>query len=173
MMSLALKKGIEDHLNKLITQPHFAIDIKWPNDLLVEGKKIAGILIENVITGDRPHLIVGIGLNTSTGEEDFISADVKISAASLKRFFPVTLNHTELLKDIIIIIDNMYNNLKAEDIVSEYRENIRFSGKYCRLELPEGVVEGICQGISDRGELIISNSDGQKKYLSGTLDLKF
>ena len=63
-LTRAIALGLSDLLNDLL--PSSAINIKWPNDIIADGKKIAGILIENVINGTRVSTsVVGIGLNVN------------------------------------------------------------------------------------------------------------
>ena len=81
-------------------------DIKWTNDLLLGGRKLCGILTELVMDGDRPCVILGIGLNVTQSREDFAALGLEEIATSLAAE-GVTAEREELAAALITALDGM------------------------------------------------------------------
>jgi BirA family biotin operon repressor/biotin-[acetyl-CoA-carboxylase] ligase len=80
-LGLAVGAGLREGLLEAV--PELSIDLKWPNDLLVDGRKLAGILCETRWQGDRPEIVIGFGLNVGRRELDPAIVDVATSLALL------------------------------------------------------------------------------------------
>jgi len=113
--------------------------IKWPNDVIVEGKKLAGILVE-IFEG---YAIVGVGVNMD--EEPLPTA---------------TSVRDELLERIM-------KNFEIENVFDEYRRLSATIGKNVRVEMVNGSIEGTVVNIDEYGRLVVKCSDGLKKIASG------
>ena len=171
MTSLTLKEGIERYTEELSLPPQI-IDIKWPNDLLISGKKIAGILIEGTTNDEKISLIVGIGLNITARPHDF-SDEIGGSAGSLVQFYGGIWDRKLLLKHILLCFDSGYRCFDAREIVNDYRQGSRIWGKQCYVDTVEGTIFGVCKDLSPQGELIVETSSGDKKIIAGTLHLEW
>ena len=129
--------------------------IKWPNDIIVHGKKLAGVLIE--ISGE--FAIVGIGINIDSSPVDastsLCNEDVKVSRdvllASLLDCFLETLAYTKQV------------------ILASYRKFSFTLGKRVKVQMCDGEMEGHAVGIDEDGGLLIENSnDGRmRKVMAG------
>ena len=113
------------------------IRLKWPNDLLVDDRKLAGILAERSMTGD---VVVGIGLNVGWCPD---------GAARLTEG-GAAVTPAELLGELLAAYDRL-----PADITSAYREALGTLGRRVRVELPSGVVEGTAIDVEPGGRLVV------------------
>ena len=137
--------------------------VKWPNDLYLGGKKLAGILTEAKIDTDHvQHLIVGLGLNINANVDEF-PADVRSKATSLRREKGKILNFNELAAEVsrtLLEASELYFLGSRESEIRERWPEFDFLyGKQVRAKSFSGVVEGIATGIDERGELQIRLKD--------------
>ena len=164
IVSLALTDVVGMYSSKVL--------IKWPNDILVNGKKIAGILIENVVTFNRiTRCIVGIGLNVN--QEKF-SSDIP-NPTSLLLEARCQFDMTDLLNQAIKRIEYWYNLLYQDNLDQIDREYLK--RLYRMNELSEFSEKGKkfkarIIGIKPMGELIVETSEGNRLTL-GFKDVEF
>lgn len=138
------------------------IQIKWPNDLLLNKKKICGILTEMSMDGSEiGRVVIGVGLNIN--EESFSEALSKI-ATSLKREVGREVEKAQILAEIMYKFEENYKEFcKAKDlspIMDGYNQILVNKGKeVCILELGNEY-HGIAHGINYKGELQVEKEDG-------------
>lgn len=136
------------------------VQLKWPNDILADRRKIAGILIENTIQGNLiKHSIVGIGLNVNQTEFD---SSLSL-ATSMKKILEIELNLDDLLLEIQKSITIRINQLKNKNFIlidKEYTQNLYGwqEWKTYRTE-NKTLFEGKITGVSLEGKLMIENRD--------------
>lgn len=142
--------------------------IKWPNDVLVNGKKISGILAETVIkTGKLSGIIIGVGLNLNADKKDFSKIDKKVTSLNLETGTPT--DKQEFLKKYINNFFADYENFLKNGFISiknSYENYIDFIGKQITIHNLNETVTGIAQEITDDGAIII---DGQKFFTGDIL----
>ena len=137
------------------------VSIKWPNDLYVGDKKIAGILIENLLNGKNiASSIIGIGLNVN--QENFIGAENPIS---LKNIIHNNLNISEILLLFLQELQSLYTMIPAqnETIRRDYLAHLYLLGKQAQYKDKNGTFTGAISSVSDDGELHIIDSTGQER----------
>jgi BirA family biotin operon repressor/biotin-[acetyl-CoA-carboxylase] ligase len=139
--------------------------IKWPNDILHREKKIAGILIENIIHKPKTISISGIGININNIEDDF-PEQIKKRATSLKvitgEFYHVD-QVIETLADRFLHWLNQLRREKYSSIIKKANQMSRFLiGKKINLHQNDKKIEGIFVKINEDGGIIIKNKDGKK-----------
>lgn len=129
--------------------------LKWPNDLLLNGKKVAGIICQKI--DDR--VIVGVGVNTNVK---------KIEIENSVSFFEVTgkcVDNEELMKEII---QKYYYFCKdVNKVIDEFRKNMAFVGEEKYVSAINKKVKII--GISDNGHLIIEDAENTKEVFIGEI----
>ncbi|AOR24074.1 biotin--[acetyl-CoA-carboxylase] ligase [Clostridium taeniosporum] len=151
--------------------------IKWPNDIFINGKKLCGILTEMKCDIDRIHyLVLGIGLNVNLDDNE-IPAELKNIATSLKIEFKKIFNKSLLLAEIINEFEPLYEKFISKNDISEVihicRKNSNLLNKKARLITYHKEEIVTCIGIDDNGELIIEDSNGNKKPVtSGEISFK-
>lgn len=144
--------------------------IRWPNDILVGGAKICGILAETLSTGSKSWLILGVGLNINEEKRHFTGLDR--AATSLHIETGNTFNIDDILKRLLLIFNGHYER---------FRE-VGFSGLAAmisqKLYKPEGVVEviqgnenfrGKISGITDQGTILIETPEKMVEVVSGEI----
>lgn len=137
---------------------------KWPNDLLAGGRKVAGILPEARVAGGRlAHLVLGIGVNVATAEEDF-PPEVRTSATSVAAAGGPT-DPAEVLAAFLLGFRRSYRpheDTFAAEVVAAYSQVCSTIGRRVRATTTDGVaVEGTAEGVDDRGGLLV-RVDGRR-----------
>ena len=139
------------------------VDVKWPNDIQCEGKKIAGVLCENDIKSTNECIvIIGIGINVNSRpkEGDLISQPVDSLMALANHPFERTL----LLIDLLEELDQLYIAIRnGESIVEEWKIYINTIGKDVLVTIPGSdikTINGRAIGVDDSGNLLISTTGG-------------
>ena len=130
------------------------IKIKWPNDIYVGNKKIAGILIENILKGKTwKSAVVGIGININ---QTTFHPDIKKRTTSLKQILHRDCQLTALLSDLCTHLTQAYASLKSgqhETLLSEYRQRLyRLNEQHPYLV--DGInVPAVLRGVTETGRL--------------------
>ena len=131
-------------------------EIKWPNDILVNGKKIAGILIENKYSGTTlRNSIVGIGVNVNQ-----LSFD-SIIATSMKLEKEIEFELEDLLEDFILCVktkEEWMKSINHEVLQKEYLKYLFGMGKLLRFKTNSGIITGIISGVDSSGQLIVESN---------------
>ena len=146
--------------------------IKWPNDILVENRKIAGILIENNIQGNKfTASIVGIGLNVN---QEFF--DNSLEATSIRNVTGKQYNLENVLELLNSALERHYLKLKADhtaDIKEEYMSALLgFRSELMYQELSSGsVFKGKIIDVKNCGELVLKSEDEVRSFLFKTIRL--
>jgi BirA family biotin operon repressor/biotin-[acetyl-CoA-carboxylase] ligase len=139
---LAVSNAINNYVGESI------VEIKWPNDLLVGGRKLAGILSEKTNSG----AVVGVGINIFQEQNELPIAN----ALSLSMVAKV--DRTDLL---IVILNELGNSLsRIENLKNQYRQKCATIGKTVQVTLPNGeIIEDVAVGISDAGSLLLNSRE--------------
>jgi BirA family biotin operon repressor/biotin-[acetyl-CoA-carboxylase] ligase len=135
--------------------------IKWPNDVLVEGRKVAGILVEG-----RPQqgwAVLGIGLNVAIRPDDF-PPELRHSAGTLGRE-PTDLEPT---LDLLLEVLERWLDADQDTVIAAWRARDALEGQ--RIEWADGAGKAV--GIDDAGRLLVGTSSGTVALDSGEVHLK-
>jgi BirA family biotin operon repressor/biotin-[acetyl-CoA-carboxylase] ligase len=137
--------------------------IKWPNDILIDGKKVCGILTELNAEPDRIHsLIIGIGINVNTLPEQF-PEEVREIATSLRIAKGEALRRVPLIQQILTRLEKLYDLYLAEGFppVKERWERCAITiGKMVTIRTLQGSFTGHAESIDDSGVLLVRREDG-------------
>ncbi len=140
--------------------------VKWPNDIVIMGKKVGGILCE----ASKNTIIVGIGINLNTSLFLFPSS-LKKQVTSVKFELGASIDRDKVIKILLEEFDKLYRdflNHKQEEIVSEWSSFCQTFGSRVKIETPRGIVSGLAEKIGARGELRVRGDDGKiKNVFSG------
>lgn len=149
--------------------------IKWPNDIVVNGKKVCGILTEMNAQFDYiNHIVVGIGINVhneSFPEEISQMASSLMIEAGGKRF-----HRAQIIADTMSYFEQYYDTfLKTQDLsalVREYDELLVNMNKAVRVLDPKEPFDGKAMGITPKGELIVDTWESRKLVSSGEVSVR-
>jgi BirA family transcriptional regulator, biotin operon repressor / biotin---[acetyl-CoA-carboxylase] ligase len=149
------------------TVARFAPDppaIKWPNDILLHGKKVAGILAESSISAERVnYVILGIGVNVNFATALMPDA-IRQRATSLMDCAGKPVSREAFLGRLIHDLDRCYGILGEagfEAIAPQWEARFNFHGKRVRVEMGAETLAGIAKGIDRDGALIVEGECGQ------------
>jgi BirA family transcriptional regulator, biotin operon repressor / biotin---[acetyl-CoA-carboxylase] ligase len=138
-------------------------DIKWVNDILVDGKKICGILAETTETKEGLAVIVGIGINIKSTN---LPPELRETATSIEEHervsgrteFPVHL----LTRNLVFFYDVLQSLYGPASIIEEWRKrSTYFSGKTVSVDLGDRNVIGVTDGLEANGSLRVRKADGE------------
>lgn len=149
--------------------------IKWPNDIVVNGKKVCGILTEMNAQFDYiNHIVVGIGINVhneSFPEEISQMASSLMIEAGGKRF-----HRAQIIAETMSYFEQYYDTfLKTQDLsalVREYDELLVNRNKSVRVLDPKEPFDGKAMGITPKGELIVDTWESRKLVSSGEVSVR-
>ncbi|MEV4263284.1 biotin--[acetyl-CoA-carboxylase] ligase [Kribbella sp. NPDC049584] len=140
--------------------------VKWPNDVLVDDRKLAGILLERI---EGPAAVVGIGLNVTLRE----SEKPHEAATSLELEKATTTDRATVMAAVLRELASRYQSWVDADgdpgvVLPEYRELSATLGRTVRVELPDGTfLEGTARDLADDGRLIVDSADGPRPLAAG------
>ncbi|MGW6425289.1 biotin--[acetyl-CoA-carboxylase] ligase [Nocardia sp. NPDC055053] len=146
-------------------------ELKWPNDVLLGGRKLAGILAEVAATGAAPAVVVGIGLNVDLDE-----SELPVPHATSLTLAGIDTDRTGLVAAILTEFAARFSAWQragwaTSELAAAYRERCATIGVDVRAELPGGqVLTGVATGIDDTGRLLIGDravSAGDVSHLRG------
>lgn len=155
--------------------------IKWPNDILINSKKVAGILTETIITNKTIISIVGIGCNVNNSLEQIFTSfpDLKTRITSL--LFESQLQKPVSIKKILdlllpLIEKNLFlqNELNISDIKLNWLKYSKIEGKKVEIKVLDSdqIINGIVTKVTDFGTLLIENNEGiTEEITSGDVKL--
>lgn len=152
--------------------PQLQPDLKWPNDLLLNGKKFCGILTEMNAEATRVrYLVMGVGINVNQAK---FPAELRELATSLRIETGTEWSRVELCAALLKSLDREYralgNDAAARDSILRRFEQGSSSvrGRSVRIE-ENGALEGITEGLDSRGFLQVRTTQGLKTVVSGTV----
>lgn len=152
------------------------IGIKWPNDLLIEGKKVSGILLESSGEDERlRYVIAGVGISANLIAEDF-PVDLRTKATSLRMAAGEEVNREELLCEFLLEFENLYQLFHEQGFapIRTLWEALSVSLN-CPIEVKtsQGSIEGVAHGLDEMGALVVTLQNGstQKIYSGDVIHL--
>ncbi|MEI8217218.1 MAG: biotin--[acetyl-CoA-carboxylase] ligase [Eubacteriales bacterium] len=161
---------------KALIEEGYNSGIKWPNDVVINGKKVCGILCE--LDGEPERLnyvIVGIGLNLTHDMNDF-PEEIRVRATSLLQEDDRTVQSKVILEKILINLDFFYKQLcmgNSMEIIKYAREHSETIGKEIKVIYNDDTLIGKAIDINDVGGLLIETKDGQAmEIISGEVSVR-
>jgi BirA family biotin operon repressor/biotin-[acetyl-CoA-carboxylase] ligase len=148
-----------------------SIHLKWPNDVEIAGKKVAGILTEAVLhLGEPPVVIIGIGINVNTTLEQLPSAlHGRVTSLALATGTPVSRH--QLIACLLAHLEDLYHTFQdtgMTSILERWRHYGRISGRVVQFSHAAETKTGHVIGLDDDGALIVQTVDGiQERIVSG------
>lgn len=150
-----------DSLTELINNSHIDIKIKWPNDILIDKRKIAGILIENNLLNNQINWsVIGIGINVNQ-----LLFDTSPNAVSLKMLTGHEYDLKFILNRIAFHLEKYYLALKQEKydlIKTNYLNGFLGLNTYLNFEINNQIKAFLVKGISDKGLLLLEDKNGDE-----------
>lgn len=160
LMAIAVSKALEEASVK-------EVKIKWPNDLVLNGKKICGILTEMSAEPDCIHYVV-IGTGINLGQKEF-AEELKESATSILIETGIKLKRAELLQKILKYFEEAYDLFcrtgNLSPLRNEYEKRLVNKGREVKVLDPKGEYVALAKGINENGELIVTDKEGNERLV--------
>ncbi len=147
--------------------------IKWPNDILVEGRKVCGILIENRMKGKKAtYSIIGIGINVTLRPGEL--EGLVYPAAGLEEISSRQISRTEVVGHLLNNFEKWYRQLPdGSRIFSAWRNKLVTLGKPVKAQSGNRIIEGLAETVDDNGALMIREADETlTKVVAGDVTLR-
>ena len=147
--------------------------LKWPNDIWIEQKKIAGILVETSYTENLPEWqILGVGINVNSRPLKVTNTSYDVSC--LADIIGHKVDRVKLLQQLVHNVGLLYSQLDQNSIREEWQKRMLWKNQHIEvIDSGHNPIEGIALGIESNGALIIQLSNGdQLKIYSGEIRLK-
>lgn len=173
LSQLGIVAGIAT-LGSLHTLNVQGVKLKWPNDLMVEKRKLAGILLEaHNLDSEKPFVLIGIGINVQSATQLELPGDIGDRYIGLSEITP-TANPAELyetcLRNLVSSLESHYQSWSQEGlskILPFWNEHDWLAGQRVQARAEAGVIEGIARGINQSGELTVETKEGICRIRSG------
>jgi BirA family transcriptional regulator, biotin operon repressor / biotin---[acetyl-CoA-carboxylase] ligase len=173
VLVLSLAAGLAVRAAIAQVDARVSVDLKWPNDVLIKGRKVCGILTEmNAEVTRVRHIVVGIGINVN---QQSFPKELEGEATSLRMETGSECSRVELAAALLKSLDREYRLLVEEpdsrqSILQRFAEQSSWArGKQVRIDESEPRIEGTTEGLDERGFLQVRTAQGLQRVLSGTV----
>jgi BirA family biotin operon repressor/biotin-[acetyl-CoA-carboxylase] ligase len=156
-----------------LEQVDLKAQIKWPNDVLVNDKKVCGILIESDVRGNAvDYAVIGIGLNVNLNTADF--PEISSTATSLSQELGRELSRREIIRCLLVEIEKLYLSLpEGNSVFREWRDRLVTLGKEVELISGQASYQGVAESVASDGSLFLRQPDGKLlKVVAGDVSLR-
>jgi BirA family transcriptional regulator, biotin operon repressor / biotin---[acetyl-CoA-carboxylase] ligase len=149
--------------------------LKWPNDILINGKKICGLLCEMIQKQEKSlYLVIGIGLNVNQTSEQF-PEDLKKTATSLKITNGSPVNRFTVIKSFLTNLDREYHfflNKGGHSVIKKWSLNTNVFGKTVSIKHGPNIIKGTAIRLDELGRLVLLMNNGHEEaFDSGEITL--
>lgn len=146
-------------------------DLKWPNDVQVNGKKIAGILVESGFARNRAFAVIGVGINVNTNMS--LCTDIADIATSLSDESGGAVDTLNVLRCLIEEIESLYSAFDPCAVHARWRGRLITLGQQVKATSGNTVIDGLAVDVTVDGALIIRQSDGtESTVVAGDVTLR-
>lgn len=173
--SLILRPAMDErpHLSRLVGLAALSIarsmqarglypEIKWPNDVLLNRRKVAGVLIELVWSGeDVENIVIGIGVNTA--KRSVPSTDIlRFPATSMEDALGQPVERSEILHDILTEFTALRPQLGTDELIKQWEKVLAYQGRQVQVEMgSEKAITGKVTGLESDGSLKLRDENGK------------
>jgi BirA family biotin operon repressor/biotin-[acetyl-CoA-carboxylase] ligase len=142
-------------------------ELKWPNDVLINGKKVSGVLIESASRGEKiERIVIGIGLNVN---QNVFQGNFNITPTSLKNESKQNIERETLLAELLNVFEEIleYVLTNPKWILKEWKDRCRMIGEKISISEDDKVKYGIFDDIDEDGFLILKTDKRTEKIYFG------
>ncbi|BET98555.1 bifunctional biotin--[acetyl-CoA-carboxylase] ligase/biotin operon repressor BirA [Xenorhabdus taiwanensis] len=169
-LSLVVGIIIAEVLNR---QGADSVKVKWPNDLYLDDKKLAGILVELTgKTGDAAHVVIGIGMNISMSSDQ--QKSINQNWTNLQQSGTI-IERNKLVAEIIVELKKaliQFENEGLDSFIPRWFELDNFINRSVKLIIGDQEVHGIARGIDQQGALLLDINGVVTPYIGGEISLR-
>jgi len=170
LLNMAVSLAVANSIENLHT---VKTNLKWPNDVLINGKKLVGILSESVSQGSNiERVVIGIGINVN---QNYFPEDFNLPPTSIKLETNQTVEREKLLSEVLINIENVISRLLEypADVLTDWRAKCNMIGDKVSITDGNSTKVGIFDDIDDEGYLLLRERSGRiEKIHFGDVSLR-
>jgi len=148
------------------------VELKWPNDVLVHKKKIAGILLESSSKANKINRVtVGIGINVN---QPNFPGKFDIVPTSIRKEFHSLVSREKLLSEVLNNFENLIDQLERshKKILNQWRNRCKMIGERIKIIEEDKIKTGIFEDIDEQGFLLLKQADKTEKIHYGDVSLR-
>lgn len=171
---LAVADAVDAVLADLSTRsgvaPNLQARLKWPNDIYLNDRKLAGILVESV-SNSPGRVVIGVGINVNNSFTT-AAADIQLRATSLLLQTQSSFALTDLLVEFLRRLEHWEAERDGRPwrLIESFQDRCWLTGKSVRITTPQEELSGHCEGIDDDGSLLLLTQRGRRKIVAGTVE---
>ena len=169
-LSLAIGTILASSLTKLTQNK---VGIKWPNDLLIEKKKISGILIETIDLNNQVGVVIGIGINVHMSKEE--GKEIDQQWISLDEVTESINNRNQVIGDVVnrvFQLTSLFTEKGFKPYKSDYESFDMLAGKKCNVNI-EGIDKTVdVLGVNDKGEMLVKEGSENLTLRYGEVSIR-
>jgi BirA family biotin operon repressor/biotin-[acetyl-CoA-carboxylase] ligase len=161
-LSLMAGIAVAQATMKICECPAHRLQLKWPNDVLIDQKKVCGILSEGLSDEQEARVAVGIGINLWQ-EEHELPRETRFPASSLQLLLQKPFSREELLAEMLVQLENLYDLFqehRIDEIKMQWLALAAAPGTGMSVEMPDGASSGTFEGIGGDGQLLLRETGG-------------
>lgn len=158
MLCFVAALSVHGALSKIMPPHNLPLQIKWPNDILIDGKKIVGILVERINHRGKYYTIIGVGVNVTSAPE----LEGRITCSLVE--YGILASNYDVLNNIMhefCLFLERYKIYGSTIITDEINKHLYKKGEVITLQSPNDRITGICEAINNNGELLIRTELGE------------
>lgn len=162
-LSLLAGMAVRSALAGMVTDPD-RIQLKWPNDVLIDGRKVCGILSERVEHPDGARAVVGIGINVGMDE-----VDLPVPNATSLRLAGLPEDREHVVTEVLARFEERYRTWQDScDVRAEYRSVCSSIGTELRIVVDrDDPVEGVGADVDEQGRIVVDTPRGRRVFAVG------
>lgn len=161
-------------LADVLSEFGIVIGIKWPNDIYIGSKKVAGILSELVVHDKNPYVIQGLGINMEAESSDF-PEDLRNKMTTLSQHAKSKIDRFELLENFLIRLEMCLFEDHLANLIRFTQEGFQkywmYRGQEIEIQVANQILRGVANEIDANGSLVLCTNFSQdlRKIVSGTI----
>jgi BirA family biotin operon repressor/biotin-[acetyl-CoA-carboxylase] ligase len=136
--------------------------IKYPNDVLLNGRKASGILLETVAANGVSFTVLGVGINVNQAAEE-LPPDTRVPATSIALELGYEVDCAPLLSAFFARLDDLLGNQR--EAIAQMNLLCETLGSQVRVETAKGIIEGLASGVTDDGALVVRTAAGMSEVV--------
>ncbi len=140
--------------------------IKWPNDILIAGKKLAGILAEQRTVCGKRCVVLGIGINCNQGPENLVGPDLRVPATSVRIETGAAADRTAMVCALMAAMEEWFGKATAgrgrpaSAVIDRWAQLSTLLGRHLTVACDNHIFSGFCRGVDPAGGLIVQLDSG-------------
>lgn len=159
-LTLATAVAVAEAIGELC---HLKTRIKWPNDILIDNKKLAGILVEQKTLSQKRHYVIGIGINCHQDPATFKGYPLKMPATSLAIETGKEVSRNNLASALLASLERWLSVDNSDPVLHRWQQLSALLGQHITVESNNQTYSGFCRGIDPAEGLVVQLDTGMVK----------